>query len=386
MTEVMTRNNRGLSSTTVNTAAKKQTAPRKTQTTKPKKRVKPVSPPILSSSSEELSTSSKQKSSPKFNRSSEEDELETYNPNNRLLTREFIEKTLSKLCGYGIRIGSLELYQLAFVHKSVYRKDISPPVSVVEDYLKRSGLERVPDNPPLPIATFRMGGASSAKSRPVIFTDNYEAIEFVGDGWIGAVIGQYVKSRFPQQSEGFYHNLKKYIVCKDGLSILSGRLGFGDYALLSPQAEDLLTRKNLGLLEDIFEAFCCSVVEDLGVGVLRVIVKNLIESTIDFRDAIINDTNYKDILKRICRENGWPLPVYIELGDNGKIGAKKEYSVGIKMISEASVLGLRGKMGFTLEGEVCDLWSTGTGIVKKKAQQAAAFNALKCLEITLQQK
>jgi len=362
-----------------------RTHPKGKQKAPPKKRVngKQKQNAFLSSSSEELSTPSVKMLS---SSSSEEDlALETYNPNNRLLTREFVEKTLSKLCGYGIRIGSLELYQLAFVHKSVYRKDISPPLSVVEDYLKRSGLDRVPDNPPLPIATFRGGGSSPTKSRPVIFTDNYEAIEFVGDGWIGAVIGQYVKSRFPQQSEGFYHNLKKYIVCKDGLSTLSGRLGFGDYALLSPQAEDLLTRNNPGLLEDMFEAFCCSLVEDLGVGVLRVIVKNLIESTVDFRDAIINDTNYKDILKRICRENGWSFPVYIELGDNGKIGAKKEYSVGIKMVPEASALGIRGKMGFTLKGEVCDLWSTGSGPVKKKAQQSAAFNALKCLEITLQQ-
>jgi dsRNA-specific ribonuclease len=370
------------------TAVQKNMSNSKTRGRQNTKKTKKVvsSPQKLNSSSEELESNPVKRVS---SQSSQEEELEIYNPNNRLLTREFVEKTLSKLCGYGIRIGSLELYQLAFVHKSVYRKDISPPASVVEDFLKRSGLERVPDNPPLPVATYRHaipGPSSTTKSRPVIFCDTYEAIEFVGDGWIGAVIGQYVKSRFPQQSEGFYHNLKKYIVCKDGLSTLSDRLGFGDYALLSPQAEDLLTRKNIGLLEDIFEAFCCSVVEDLGVGVLRVIVKNLIESTIDFRDAIINDTNYKDILKRICRENGWPQPVYIELGDNGKMGAKKEYSVGIKLFPEAASVGVRGKMGFTLKGEVCDLWSTGNGPVKKKAQQSAAFNALKCLELTLQQK
>ena len=133
-------------------------------------------------------------------------------------------------------------------------------------------------------------------------------MEFVGDGWIGGIIGQYVRSRFPGQSEKFYHNLKQHIVSKDGLCRLSARLGFGEYALLSAAAEDLLTRKNPSLLEDMFEAFTCAVVEDLGIDVMQIMIKNIIESTIDFREAIINDSNYKDILKRICRENAWSLP------------------------------------------------------------------------------
>lgn len=311
------------------------------------------------------------------------DELERFNPNNKLLTRENIESILSKLCGYGVRIGSLETYQLAFVHKSVYRKDISPPIVVVEEFMRKTGLSVVPPNPPLPIATFRTSTASTTKSAPVIFTNTYEAFEFVGDGWINAVIGQYVKSRFPDQSEAFYHNLKKFVVCKDGLARLSARLQFGQYILLSPQAEELLTRSNPSLLEDVFEAFCCAVVEDLGVSVLRVIVKNLIESTIDFRDAIINDDNYKDILKRVCRENGWSNTAqYVDLCDNGKIGAQKEYSVGIRLIPEASACGVKGKTGF-IGSEQVMLWATGTGPIKKKAQQAAAYNALKSLELAL---
>ncbi len=310
-------------------------------------------------------------------------ELERYNPSNKFITRDFIENVLSKLCGYGIKIGSVGIYQIAFVHKSVYRKDISPPQKVVDDYLKKTKQNKVPDNPPIPIATFRHS-MNCKKSLPVIFNETYEAYEFVGDGWIGAVIGQYVKTRFPDQSEKFYHTLKTHIVCKDGLAELSKRLGFGDYILLSPQAEELLSRNNLSLLEDVFEAFCCAIIEDLGVNVLSVVVKNLIESNIDFRDAIINDTNYKDILKRICKENGWRNTIeYVDLGDNNKIGVNKEYSVGIKMFSEVRNLGVKEKTGFIGKNPV-NLWAIGSGPIKKKAQQSAAFNALKCLELALQ--
>lgn len=321
------------------------------------------------------------------------DRLETYNPNNRLLTRSFIEGVLSRLCGYGIRIGSLEPYQLAFVHKSVYRKDISPPESVVEEYLKRTGQRHVPSQPEPPVGTFRPAPdclEHPARSKPLIFTDTYEAMEFAGDGWINCIIGQYVKSRFPRQSEGFYTKLKQHVVSKTGLdgmhglSKLGAHLGFGEYALLSPRAEEMMTRKNPSLLEDIFEAFCCAVMEDLGVGVLRVVVKNVIEATIDFRSAIINDTNYKDVLKRLCKENGWPNPGYADLGDNGKTGAKREYSVGVLMLPEAASVGVKSKTGFDTKAQLRDLWSTGTGPTKKKAQQNAAYNALKSLEVALQ--
>lgn len=340
---------------------------------------KKISSPISTQTSK---TSTADKSlTTSWSSTTEDDELELFNPNNQLLTREFVESTLSKLCGYGVKIGANRLpqYQQCFVHKSVYRKDISPPTSVVDEYLRRTGrknIEDIPLRPGIPLGTWN-GGA------PVVFTENYEDIEFVGDGWIGAVIGQYARNRFPQQSEEFYHNIKKHIVSKDGLSRLSKILGFGSYALLSPQAEDLLTRNNPSLLEDMFEAFCCAVVDDLGVGVLKVAIKNLIESSIDFRDVIINEDNYKDVLKRLCRENGWNQPGYLDLGDNGRIGDKREYSCGVLMIPEVEKLGVRSRNGFNPKGELCDLWSTGSGITKKKAQMNAAFNALKCLEVAL---
>jgi dsRNA-specific ribonuclease len=306
--------------------------------------------------------------------------LAGYNPSNQLLTRQFVEQTLSRLCGYTVRIGSLDKYQLAFVHKSVYRKDIAPPPQVISDYLKQTSQNSVPLNPPPPIGTFRRFDETSTKSHPLIFTDTYEAMEFVGDGWVNAVVGQYVKRRFPCQSEGFYSKMKSHVICKDGLSKISRHLGFGAYALLSPEAEQLLTRNNPSLLEDMFEAFCDAVFEDQGIGMLQTIMKNLIECVIDFRAVIINDSNYKDVFKRSCKELGWSHPKYIDLGDNGLIGAKREYSVGIELIPEAIERGIRGRTTFDQSNKEIECMALGSGITKKKAQQAAALNALRHLE------
>ncbi len=325
-----------------------------------------------------------------------------YNPSNILLTRHFIEQTLSKLCGYTVKIGSLQKYQLAFVHKSVYRKDIAPPDSVIKDYLEVTQQTHVPLYPPPPIGTFRLSGAAGAsasvgasgasgasasvgaaddaKSLPLIFTDTYETMEFVGDGWVNAVVGQYVKRRFPNQSEGFYSKMKSHVICKDGLSKISRHLGFGAYALLSPEAEQLLTRNNPSLLEDMFEAFCDAIFEDQGIGMLQTVMKNLIECVIDFRAVIINDSNYKDVFKRACKELGWSHPKYIDLGDNGLSGSKREYSVGIELLPEAIENGIRGRTTFNQSNQEIQCLALGSGITKKKAQQSAALNALRLIE------
>jgi len=303
-----------------------------------------------------------------------------YNPSNRPITRQFIESIISKLCGYSVKIRSLETYQLAFVHKSVYRKNLAPPDDVIKQYLISTKQNSVPYPAPHPVAMYR------PDNKPFVFTDTYEAIEWAGDRWVDATVAQYLIKRFPHQNEGFYSNLKKHVVCKDGLSKISAHLGFGEYALISIDAEEFLTRENPSLLEDIFEAFCYCVVEDLGVSILQVMIKNLIESVIDFRPVIINDSNYKEVFRRACRERGWEDPVYADLGDNGLIGSKREYNAGILATDQYETAELKLNTTTTPEGKKLRVLSVGSGITKKKAQAAAALHAYKSLEMAIKYK
>ena len=305
-----------------------------------------------------------------------------FNPSNRLLSRKFIESTLSKLLGYGVRIGSLHPYQLAFVHKSVYRKDIAPPREVVRQYLETTGQAFVPlEDAEPPVGTFRPASETDpTQSKPLIFVDTYEAMEFAGDGWINACVGQYVKDRFPGQQEGFLHDMKTHVISKDGLKDLSRNLGFGQYALISMEAEESMTRQNESLLEDIFEAFCAAVVEDLGVGLLRVIVKNAIESVIDFREAIVNENNFKRGLASLCADSGWPSPQYVDLGDNAMHGAKRRFNFAVLLPKEVREMGLEPQHATDRNGKQYEVWATGIANRRKKAQATAAYNAIKRLE------
>jgi ribonuclease-3 len=165
----------------------------------------------------------------------------------------------------------------------------------------------------------------------VVFTQTYESLEFVGDGWIGAIVGDYLYHRFPRQNEGFLTKLKQNIVCKDGLAGLARYIGFDKFILLSTRNEENYGRMNLSYLEDVFEAFCAAIKQDLGKQVLDLFIKNIIEASIDFERIITVDTNYKDMLMRFCQENGWGQPTYGEIAEEGQ-KHHKLYTIGVDYI------------------------------------------------------
>lgn len=297
-----------------------------------------------------------------------------YNPNNRLLDRTFVESTIGKFCGTHICIYDLRKYQLAFVHKSVKKRDISPPTDIVLAELAKAKAYNQPIEPILQkYGTWNNG-------EPVIFSQDYEQIEFVGDGWIGSIVGDYLYSLFPRQGEGFYTKLKQNIVCKSGLASLSQHIGFDKYILLSTRNEQRYGRNNKSYLEDAFEAFCAAIKQDLGIQMLTLFVKNVVESAMDFEYFITNDTNYKDTLMRFFQSNGWAQPKYPDIKEEGTMH-NKVYTVGVEWFDEFDNIGLPC---VTINGwKYC---SIGVNKCKKEAQKQAAKNTLDVFKKFLQER
>lgn len=250
-----------------------------------------------------------------------------YNPNNRLLEKSFVENVIGKFCGTEIKIYDLRKYQLAFVHKSVKFRDISPPTDEVIKEVAKAQLR----NQSIESVLKRYGTWNNGE--PMIFTQDYEHIEFVGDGWIGSIVGDYLYSLFPRQDEGFYTKIKQRIVCTGGLASISQHIGFEKYLLLSTRNEQLYGRTNPTYLEDVFEAFCAAIKQDLGIQMLTLFLKNVIESAMDFEYFITNDTNYKDRLMRFFQSNGWGQANYCDIMEEGQ-KHNKIYTVGIAWFPE----------------------------------------------------
>lgn len=93
-----------------------------------------------------------------------------WNPNNKLLDRTFVENIIERFCGTYIRIYDLRKYQLAFVHKSVKKRDISPPTEEVLSELAKAKVYKQPLEPILEkYSTWNNG-------EPVIFTQGLNTL------------------------------------------------------------------------------------------------------------------------------------------------------------------------------------------------------------------
>lgn len=286
-----------------------------------------------------------------------------YNPKNKILTRKFVQDVLFKITGLALKISNLELYQQAFVHNSVYKKDISPPKHIVARRLKKS------EKSEAFFGTWNQG-------KPLIFRKTYESLEFMGDGWIGCIVGDYLYHRFKNQNEGFLTTLKNKLVKCETLAKLSTCAGLEDYILISKKHEKNSGRTNESVLEDVFEAFCGAIQQDLGLPVLQIFVKNIIEMTVDFNELIMNDDNYKDILLRYFQKNAWGNPTYSVAKEDGP-PHKRIYTVGVDYFEILAKFNIQ-PMIVTEKGKFLAL---GMERSKKKAEQKAAKQVLDMLDM-----
>lgn len=290
-----------------------------------------------------------------------------WNTYNKLLTREFAENLIHRITGCRVKIANLDLYQQAFVHNSVYKRDISPP----KEYVAKK-LAKLKPHEKVQISTYNGG-------EPLIFKRSYETLEFMGDGWIGCIVGDYLYHRFPNQNEGFLTKLKNKLVRCEQLAEFASHLGLGEYILMSYKVEMAGGRTNASFLEDVFEAFCGAMQQDLGLPVLQVFVKNLIELTINFDDLIQNDDNYKDILLRYFQKNGWGNPTYAVVKEDGPSN-KRLYTVGVNYFE---ILGKHNIQPMVNLKEGQKYLALGVEKSKKKAEQKAAKAVLDFLDLFL---
>ena len=135
-------------------------------------------------------------------------------------------------------------------------------------------------------------------------------------------------------------------------------------------------RTNESVLEDVFEAFCGAIQQDLGLPVLQVFVKNIIEMVVDFNDLIMHDDNYKDILLRYFQKNAWGNPTYSVVKEDGP-PHKRIYTVGVDYFEILKDFNIQ-PMIVLEEGKFLAL---GMERSKKKAEQKAAKQVLDMLDM-----
>jgi ribonuclease-3 len=169
--------------------------------------------------------------------------------------REFSSR-LKKILGF--KPGNLELYEIAFIHRS---------------------------------ATFTLPDGKKV---------NNERLEYLGDAVLDAILSDYLFEKFPEANEGFLTKIRSRIVNRDVLNQLAISRGINKI-LLSRINSTHLTRNLYG---DAFEALIGSVFLDKGFRKTKnVFIKNVLNKYLNLNEIVKTDTDYKSMVFEWAQKN-----------------------------------------------------------------------------------
>jgi ribonuclease-3 len=162
--------------------------------------------------------------------------------------REFSSR-LKKILGF--RPGNLELYEIAFIHRS---------------------------------ATFTLPDGKKV---------NNERLEYLGDAVLDAILSDYLFEKFPDANEGFLTKIRSRIVNRDVLNQLAVSMGINK--ILISRVSSLHITKNL--YGDAFEALIGSVFLDKGFRkTKKLFIKNVLNKYLDLDMIVKTDSDYKSLV------------------------------------------------------------------------------------------
>jgi ribonuclease-3 len=254
-----------------------------------------------------------------------------WNPNNRdIPTSEIV-----RIAKYQPK--RLESYRQACVHKSFVRstKGLQDSVIAVR-----------PDD-----------------CMPLKEADN-EHLEYVGDGILDAIVGDYLERRYPGEGEGFWTSLRSELVNNEHLGTLAIKLGMTPWLIMSRHMEEICNgRNNHRMLGSMLEAWIAAMFRDRTADDPKTAfwhvqqwVIDVLETYVDFAEIIATNTNYKDQLLRYYQSTYHQPPKYKEISTDGPLH-NRVFTMGV----------------LYPDGSVC---TTATARNKKDAEQEASRLAL----------
>ena len=152
---------------------------------------------------------------------------------------------------FGFYPKNIELYKLAFTHKSMS--------------IKSSG-----------------------------YNISNERLEYLGDAVLSSVVAEFLFKKFPTRQEGFLTEMRSKIVSRSSLNKLSQKFGLDNLVHIAKANEHCRFKSVAG---NAFEAFTGALFLDFGYKfAYKVIVKRIIKLHIDLDELENNETNYKSRL------------------------------------------------------------------------------------------
>ena len=185
--------------------------------------------------------------------------------------------------------------------------------------------------------------------------DSNERLEFLGDSVLELVVNEYLFGRYPGQQEGELTKMKSLLVSRTVLADQAKRLSLGRFLFLRDAERDSGGSFRASILADGFEAVIGAIYLDGGLGQARRFVEEQLLVDVDYILGSRSHVNYKSVLQESVQERLKTYPRYRIASETGP-DHRKVFTVEV-----------------AVRGEQVGL---GKGTNKKRAEQAAAQNAL----------
>lgn len=203
--------------------------------------------------------------------------------------------------------------------------------------------------------------SSYASEHGLSYELNNERLEFIGDGYLDAIIGSKLYEIMSTSHEGTLSRNRADVVREESLADIARNINLGDYLLLGKGEEAHGGRNKNSILADAFEALIGAVITDGGFGKGEEMVLRLFENKIDLAVKGKLNKDYKTRLQEKLQEKYRNVKITYALVSES--GPDHDKTFNIQVVFDGKVLG------------------QGSGKSKAKAEQAAACDVLSKGEI-----
>ncbi len=193
-----------------------------------------------------------------------------------------------------------------------------------------------------------------------LIKESNERLEFLGDAVFGLIIGDYLFTRYPTNSEGVLSHYRSRLIEASSCSNYLKKLDIEQFILMGKgEKKSFLSRPNPSILADLFEAIVGAIFLDGGIESAK---KFILDNFSDEIEAILSAPmrNWKAELQDYSQKKYQKVPTYKVMTEAGPDHSKTFH---ISVLIGDMILG------------------SGYGSSKKSAQQAAAAEALYRLNI-----
>ena len=199
--------------------------------------------------------------------------------------------------------------------------------------------------------------SSAGKVSKKGFRVSNERLEFLGDAILSMVIAEFLFKKYPYENEGFLTEIRSRIVKRDTLNKLAVKIGIPEMVKL--QDRNQKKQKN-SIYGNALEALIGAVYLDRGYPICRRFELNrVVQEHLDLKKIIHTDSNYKSrIIEWAQKEN---KEILFESLDESDDSNPSLFEVALN-IDQRQI-------------------SVGKGTSKKRAEQNAALQACKKLEL-----